>query len=104
MATGLGLSLKEYYPDLDQLDPEEEPYDASKDSGSIYYIAITDTKGETYIVEDRETENHTCDVPIDNTTYACGDEYSHLICTFNRLVDTDEIAFITVNDTEYTHK
>lgn len=104
MATGLGLSLKEYYPDLDQLDPEEEPYDASKDSGSIYYIAITDTKGETYIVEDRETENHTCDVPIDNTTYACGDEYSHLICTFNRLVDTDEIAFITVNGTEYTHK
>lgn len=108
MATGLGLSLKEYYPDLNlkkiSKNELDELYDASQDPGSIYYVAITDTKGETYIVEDKETENHACDVPIDNSTYTCGDEYHHLTFTFNRLVDTNEIASITVNDTEYTRK
>lgn len=105
MASGLGLSLKEAYPDLNlnKTDPSDL-YDASQDPGSIYYAAITDNKGETYIVEERETENHACDVPINNTTYACSDEQSHLTYTFNRLVDTDEIASITINDTEYTRK
>lgn len=105
MATGLGLSLKETYPDLNlnKIDPSEL-YDASQDPDSIYYVAITDNKGKKYIVENRETANHACDAPINNTTYACGDEQSHLTYTFNRLVDTGEIASITVNDTEYTRK
>ncbi len=101
--TGLGLSLKESYLDLDNLDPDEL-YDASQDPGSIYYVAITDTKGKQYIVVDRETEKHACDVPIDNTTCSCSDESCHLTYTFNRLVDTGEIASITVNNTEYTRK
>lgn len=105
MATGLGLSLKESYPDLNLNKVDlNDLYDASRDPGSIYYVAITDTKGETYIVEDRETENHACDIPIYNATYACGDESCHLTYTFNRLVDTNEITSITVNNTEYTRK
>lgn len=105
MATGLGLSLKESYPDLNLNKVDlNDLYDASQDPGSIYYVAITDTKGKTYIVKDSETEDHACDVPIDNSTYGCGNEYHHLTYTFNRLVDTNEIASITVNDTEYTRK
>ncbi|MDE6853087.1 MAG: hypothetical protein K2J67_11505 [Lachnospiraceae bacterium] len=102
MSTGLGLSLEEsQYPD--NADPEDL-YDASKDPGSIYYVAITDKKGATYIVTEQDNDKHTCNVPIDNTTYACGDEGSHLTYTFNRLVDTDEITSIIVNDTEYVLK
>lgn len=88
LAVGLGLN-----------EIEKGDFDASE----IYYIAVNDTKGETYIVDESETKDHPCDEPIYNAVYAVGHS-TYLTYAFNRLVDTGEIASITVNDTEYTCK
>ena len=44
---------------------------------------------------------HSCQVDIDNTGYACGAEDNHMVCVFNRLVDTDEISEIIVNEVSF---
>ena len=38
----------------------------------------------------------------DNTAYSCGTLTGEYVMLFNRLVDTDQISSITVNDVEYT--
>ena len=37
-----------------------------------------------------------------NTAYSCGTLTGEYVMLFNRLVDTDQISSITVNDVEYT--
>lgn len=76
---------------------------ANEDPGNVYYVAVTDTKGETYIVVKDDTKEHPCDEPIDNSVYAVGHS-THLTYAFNRLVDTSDIAYITINDTKYKCK
>ncbi|MDE6432780.1 MAG: hypothetical protein K2L07_00955 [Lachnospiraceae bacterium] len=86
MGTGLGLTTEEAY-----------------DPGNLYYAAIHYKDGTEYIIMDKNWHDaHSCDVEIDNTSYVCGDLTHHVTCNFNRLVDVDNIASITVNETEYT--
>ena len=47
---------------------------------------------------------HQCGTEIDNTSYACGDIDGNFTLVFNRLVDTDNIQSVTVNETEYILK
>ena len=84
-ANGLGLSGAE-----------------ANDPGNIYFIRITYQNGEEYIVWDRESErnNHHPETEIDNSSYACGYE-DGLKVDFNRLVDMEQVASITVNTTTY---
>ncbi|MDE5864874.1 MAG: hypothetical protein K2H34_11075 [Lachnospiraceae bacterium] len=86
MGTGLGLTEREGH-----------------DSAYLYYIAIHYKDGSEYIIMDKNChDRHSCDVEIDNTSYVCADLTTHITCNFNRLVDVDNIASITVNETEYT--
>jgi hypothetical protein len=45
---------------------------------------------------------HSCDVEIDNSSYACGSMDNELTFVFNRLVDTSQVESVTVNDVEYS--
>ncbi len=47
---------------------------------------------------------HQCKTEIDNANYVCGDTDDNITFVFNRLVDTDNIQSVTVNETEYTLK
>jgi hypothetical protein len=86
MNTGLGLTESEAY----------DPY-------SCYYVSINYKDGTNYIVSEHEKSGkHSCDVEIDNSSYACGSLNNELTYVFNRLVDTSQIDSVTVNDVEYT--
>lgn len=86
MMNGLGLSNEE----------AGDPY-------NCYYVAINYKDGTQYIVNEHEKEGiHTCDVEIDNSSYACGSLDNQMTFVFNRLVDVNEISSITINDVEYT--
>jgi hypothetical protein len=86
MNTGLGLTESEAY----------DPY-------SCYYVSINYKDGTNYIVSEHEKSGkHSCDVEIDNSSYACGSLNNELTYVFNRLVDTSQIESVTVNDVEYT--
>lgn len=88
MDTGLGLE-----------ELNEECYDME----NIYYTSVNYKDGTTYIVQEHELENvHSCDTKIDNTCCISYDTQGNLTFVFNRLVDTDSIASITVNETTYT--
>ena len=88
MTTGLGLSKDEAI----------EPY-------NCYYLSINYKDGTNYVVTEHEKEGeHTCDVDTDNAYYTLGDDAGQLSFVFNRLVDTDKIKSITVNNTDYTLK
>ncbi|MCM1179935.1 MAG: hypothetical protein NC347_06745 [Clostridium sp.] len=85
MAVGLGLVGDEIY-----------------DPVCLYYAAIHFKDGTDYIVYDKNWRDvHSCDVEIDNTSYACGYS-SYEISNFNRLVDVNNIESITVNEAQYT--
>lgn len=85
MSTGLGLSQEE-----------------ACDPWNAYYVAVNYKNGSSYIVHEHGIEGvHVCENDIDNNGYACGDEEGGLVFVFNRLVDTDEIESVTVNDTIY---
>lgn len=88
MSTGLGLSG-----------------DEAADPWGAYYTSINYKDGKKYIVLEHDYRDiHSCDVEIDNTSYACGDLQNNLTYVFNRLVDIDSIESITVNKTTYTLK
>ena len=88
LETGLGLSE-----------------DGQADPWYCYYVAINYKDGTNYVVQEHEISGkHTCDVEIDNSSYACGTLDNQLIYVFNRLVDVKEISSITINDVEYTCK
>ena len=86
MDTGLGLS-------------EEEAYNLE----NVYYAAVTYKDKTNYIVCEHELSGiHSCDVKIDNSSYMDVDVQRNLVIIFNRLVDTDKIESITINETIYT--
>lgn len=88
MKKGLGLSKEDAY----------DPYNA-------YYVSINYKNGKKYIVHEHEMDGiHQCGTETDNASYTCGDIDDNLIFVFNRLVDTDNIQSVTVNETEYTLK
>ena len=85
---GLGLSKEEAY-----------------DPWHIYYVAINYKDGSIYVVHEHGVEGlHSCEVEIDNTSYACGTEDSHMVFVFNRLVDTGNVESVVINETVYTLK
>ncbi len=80
-----GLSKEEAY----------DPYNA-------YYVSINYKDGTKYIVHEHEMEGiHSCQEETDNASYTCGTEEGGLIFVFNRLVDTDNIQSVTINNTKY---
>lgn len=82
---GLGLS-------------EDEAYDP----WNIYYVAVNYSDETSYVVHEHDIEGvHSCDVEIENNSYACGDLENHLVYVFNRLVDIEKVESITVNETVY---
>ena len=77
----------------------------ANDPWNIYYVSINYKDGTNYVVTEHGIEGkHTCEVEIDNSSYACGTMDSHMKYVFNRLVDTMQIHSITVNDVEYKLK
>lgn len=79
-------------------------YDDGTYVEDIYYIEIFYKDGSSYVVLDRDSNEegeHTCDVEINNSAYACGTLDNHDIYVFNRLVDVDEIDYIQVDEVEY---
>ncbi|MDE5966213.1 MAG: hypothetical protein K2G89_05210 [Lachnospiraceae bacterium] len=85
--TGLGLSGDEIY-----------------DRENIYYIAVNYKDGTDYVVLEHALPSvHDCDVKKDNSNaFDCYEGIFTLL--FNRLVDTDTVQSITVNDTTYSLK
>lgn len=82
---GLGLSAEEAY-----------------DPWNVYYVAVNYKDKTSYVVHEHEIEGvHSCDVETENSSYACGDLENHLIFVFNRLVDTENVESITINETAY---
>ena len=75
---------------------------------STGYIKITYKDGSEYVVCAEKfydyVHPHDGSKEIANYTYACGTKDNESIFIFNRLVDVDNIAKITVNDTEFTLK
>lgn len=85
MNNGLDLTREEAY----------DPY-------NCYYVSINYKDGTSYVVrEHSKSGKHTCDVEIDNSSYACSSMDNELTYVFNRLVDTEQIASVTVNEVEY---
>lgn len=90
MDTGLGLEKA-----------NAECYDME----NIYYTSVNYKDGTRYIVQEHELGKiHSCDTNIDNTCCISYDTQGNIIFVFNRLVDTDSIESITVNETTYTRK
>ncbi|MDO5157119.1 MAG: hypothetical protein Q4D51_14275 [Eubacteriales bacterium] len=87
MAVGLGLSDGEAY----------DPF-------SCYKVEINYKDGSSYLVKEHSNSKHSCDVEIDNTSYARGGLETDMTYVFNRLVDVNEISSITINDVEYAVK
>lgn len=68
-----------------------------------YFVAITYKDGSQYTVMEREIPGiHDCATEKASYQYTCGTIDNNLIFLFNRLVDTDQIESIQVNDTVYT--
>lgn len=88
MNTGLGLTAEEAY----------DPF-------NCYLVSVNYKDGTNYVVSEHEKPGkHTCDVEIDNSSYACGSLEREATYVFNRLVDIDQVASVTVNDVEYSIK
>ena len=86
MNTGLGLTPGQAY----------DPY-------SAYKIVITYRDGSTYTVLEHEYPDvYACDEYIDNTSYSCGSLDNEFLLIFNRLVNPEDVASVTVNGVEYT--
>ena len=81
LAKGLGLSQEEAY-----------------DPGNLAKVSIHYTDGSVYEVYDK-------DANIDNTSYTLGgvgDNYSVTTMNLNRLMEVNQVDYITVNDVPYT--
>lgn len=82
---GLGLSKEEAY-----------------DPWYIYYVSINFKDGTGYLVHEHEIEGiHSCETHVDNVGYSRGDEQNQFVIVFNRLVDFQNVASVTVNETVY---
>ena len=69
---------------------EGEPFDA------VTQIRITYKDGSEYLIYDQEK-------PVASYGYICGNKNGFIVL-FNRLVDTDNIAKITINNSDFTVK
>ena len=81
LGKGLGLSQEE-----------------ASDPGNLGKVSIHYTDGSVYEVYDKDTN-------IDNTSYmlgGVGENYSVITMNLNRLVDVNQVDYITVNDMKYT--
>ena len=81
LGKGLGLSQEE-----------------ASDPGNLGKVSIHYTDGSVYEVYDKDTN-------IDNTSYmlgGVGENYSVITMNLNRLVDVNQVDYITVNDVKYT--
>ncbi|WP_026834965.1 hypothetical protein [Eubacterium xylanophilum] len=78
-------------------------------SEGIYRVEINYKDGSKYTVSERNIDSpdlgitHKCDSEIANYSYLCGGTRDENII-FNRIVDVDNIASVTVNDVTYTIK
>lgn len=85
---GLGLSQEQAY-----------------DPWYVYYAAVNYKDGKVYVVHEHGIEGlHSCEVDIDNTSYACGTQDNHMVFVFNRLVDNGDVESVVVNKTVYELK
>lgn len=85
--TGLGLA-----------EANQELYDPN----NIYYVSVNDKDGTKYLVlEHNLQDQHTCETEFDNSSCISYDTQGNLIIVFNRLVDTEAITSITVNEVTY---
>lgn len=88
MRKGLGLTKEEAY-----------------DPGNVFLVSINYEDGSSYVVSEHKLKGkHQCEAEIDNSSNACSDLQDNLICIFNRLVDMDNVASVTVNESTYTLK
>lgn len=72
------------------------------DSDNVYYVCVNYKNKASYIVQEHELDGiHACETPIDNSSNISADEQGYCTIIFNRLVDIDDIASITVNKTTY---
>ena len=68
-----------------------------------YFIGINYKDGSNYVVLERNVPDlHGCSTATANYQYICGTIDNDIILLFNRLVNTDRIQSIQVNDTIYT--
>ena len=71
----------------------------------VYYAAVNYKDGKVYVVHEHGIEGlHSCEVDIDNTSYACGTQDNHMVFVFNRLVDNGDVESVVVNKTVYELK
>jgi len=85
---GLGLTQEEAYsPD------------------SLYFIKVVYKDGSVYQISEKDDYKgrHSCKNETSNYAYCCGDNDNHTTFVFNRLVDTDNIEHIQVNETIYSY-
>jgi len=83
-----------YYVAYSILHDEGKAEDAVQD-GTEYLVYSS-----TYMNEQEEVIEP--DKEVESCAYICGNE-SEMTAIFNRLVDTDQIEKITINDTDYTN-
>ena len=72
---------------------------------TTYFIGINYKDGSNYVVMETSIPSvYSCDIEKANYQYICGTIDNNMILLFNRLVDTDQIESIQVNEDIYTIK
>lgn len=75
------------------------------DSNNVYYVSVNYKDKESYLVQEHALGNiHSCETPVDNSSYSAADEQGYCTIIFNRLVDIDKVASVTINETTYQLK
>ncbi len=82
------------------------------DPWEIYYLSVRYKDGSDYLVWEHEKYEyfddgtkrllHAAETETDNSSYTLGRTNGELLIVFNRLVDTEQIESIVVNETVYT--
>lgn len=102
---GGSISLSPISMDIDMNKGLGLTSDEAYDPWNVYYIAVNYQDGSNYVVHEHEIQGvHSCEVDIENTSYANGSEGGCLVIVFNRLVDMEKVESIVVNETIYTLK
>ena len=104
-AISMKTSCTNVYPSNADLSEEEQLYDEDiMEEEFLYHLSIKYKDGSEYLVLDENTPYDTerCKVETANYQYIVGCIDGGYILLFNRLVDTDNIESITVNDDVYS--
>lgn len=88
--------IREIYTAVNGVDvPITDPYAA-------YYVAVNYTDGTKYTVKQQDFfDIYTFDSEIYNCAYSCGKLDGGMNYLFNRIVDTDRVESVTVNNVEF---